>query len=482
MSGLKRMAQAAALALSVASAASAGPGFDPAPWRADLAQVKAAMIAHYANLAWVVSDRGLDLPALFADTDARLSMAQDQGDARRVLERLVSRIGDAHFAFEWKSAAAPGGAEAPAAVSCAGLGYNAAMVGAPVAARAPGYRALATPQSAEFPIGLIDTAQHHVGVVSIGLFEPQGFLALCESALKALAVPRDAPCNDDCAARISRWAHVRMTEDLAAQLHALAAAGADTLLVDIANNGGGSEWAEAAARMVTAKRLTSEAVAFIRSPGWVKSWSKQEAELHTFAAVASGRDKALLLSLAQQVHARARAAATHCDGATLWHGQKSGCDWLIPGFYASGLLASADPATLRGKPFAEMLFTPMQYPFAEGVWRGPLIVLVSRNSYSAAEEFAAVLQDNHAAVIMGEPSGGAGCGHMLEGEEVTLRNSGATLLLPDCARLRADGSNEIRGIEPDVLIGFTPRDGALLKGRRLMDKLGTAVSGAFRER
>jgi C-terminal processing protease CtpA/Prc len=39
----------------------------------------------------------------------------------------------------------------------------------------------------------------------------------------------------------------------------------------------------------------------------------------------------------------------------------------------------------------------MQFPYEAGVWRGPLVVLIDGGTGSAAEEFAAALQDNHAA-------------------------------------------------------------------------------------
>jgi hypothetical protein len=475
---LQGFALRAALIFVVATGFAAAPAFDSKPWLDDLTQVKAALIAGYANLQWAVTDRGADLPALFNETAARIQAAQNESDARAAFERFARRIGDGHIAFRWKPSGAPAAGGAPD--FCRALGYDSAKFGAPVATYAQGYRALTTPQSAEFPAGLIGGWGHHIGILKIGLFEPQGIPALCDAAVKALAIATDKPCDDACATSISRWAHNRMTEDMAAQLRALKAAHADVLVVDIANNGGGSEWAEAAARMLTPKRLEAEQTAFPRAPGWAASWREQEADLRKFAADADTSDKAMLLKLANRAHANAVAAATSCDGEALWRGESPGCAWLLGGFYASGLLASADPATLRGKPFAETLYSPMQYPFEEGVWRGPLIVLVDRNSYSAAEEFAAELQDNFAAIIMGEPTGGAGCGHMLEGAEVTLKNSGAVLEMPDCARLRADGSNEIQGVEPDVLVGFTPRDGASLRGRRFLAKLDEAVAMALR--
>jgi hypothetical protein len=88
-----------------------------------------------------------------------------------------------------------------------------------------------------------------------------------------------------------------------------------------------------------------------------------------------------------------------------------------------------------------------------------------------------VLQDNRAAIVMGEPAG-AGCGHTNGGTPTTLANSKATLEVPDCARLRADGSNEVMGIQPDVAVAFSAVDGTHLRGAGFMAKLPEAVERA----
>lgn len=59
-----------------------------------------------------------------------------------------------------------------------------------------------------------------------------------------------------------------------------------------------------------------------------------------------------------------------------------------------------------------------------------------------------------------------------------LKNSGGRQSLPDGLRLRADGSNEIGGVEPDVLVGFRNTDGAALKTKRLAPRLPEAVRRA----
>jgi hypothetical protein len=454
--------------------------WDPKRWIADLEQVRETFSTKYANLEWAVFQREADLPQLFADTEARINRASNDWDARSALERLARRLGDGHVVFEWPRS----GGHATAAArtpqeQCTALGYDARIRAAPLAANAAGYQALSTPQSDEFPAGVIFLGSRRIGVLQIGVFTPQGFPALCQSALRELAISADKPCDDACSDRIEAWSSNQLTHDLTAQLRALKDAGAEVLVVDVAGNGGGSEWAEAVARMVTHIRLRSEEMEFVRGEHWAKSFADDEASLRRFADQASGPERALLLNLADEVEGRRKVALTPCDSAPLWQDAHPKCSWLGQGFYGSGFLASADPSQLRGKPWASLLFSPMEFPYEEGVWSGPLIVLVDRNTGSAASEFAAVLQDNHAAVIMGEPAG-AGCGHTNGGTPTTLANSKATLEVPDCARLRADGSNEVMGIQPDVLVAFSAVDGGHLRGVRFMAKLPEAVEHSVR--
>lgn len=296
--------------------------------------------------------------------------------------------------------------------------------------------------------------------------------------MAALGIAAGKPCDQACSDRIDAFAVARMTEDFMARIEALRRTGADTLLVDITDNGGGSEWAEAAARIVTPMRLVSERVDFVRGPQWTKEFGDLADRLRRYAMTAGPHDRAVLAALARQAAAKRVVAQTPCDSAPLWRHQHPHCSWLGEGFYASGLIAASDPEALRGKPWAATVFTPMEFPYRQGVWRGPLIVLVDRETWSAAEEFAAMLQDNHAAIVMGAPTGGAGCGHTDGSQPVRLSHSGGLLELPDCARLKADGSNEVRGIEPDVLVGFRRNDGPHLRAAAFLARLPQAVTAA----
>jgi hypothetical protein len=308
--------------------------------------------------------------------------------------------------------------------------------------------------------------------VKISSFDPSATPALCREALAALSIPADKPCDDDCAGRIDAWAQARMNQEFIDQIDALKTAKIDVLLVDIAGNGGGTEWAAAAARMLTPIRLKSGGYRFMRGPHWVKKLGDLEVNLRKASALASPDDRALLLTFAGRAARSKLDAATPCDSAPFWKGQRPACSFLGEG---PVFLQSADPAALRGKPWASLVFAPMEYQYSEGIWRGPLIVLVDAGTASASEGFAAELQDNHAALIMGEHTYGAGCGYTDGGTPTKLKNTGAVLQVPDCVGLRADGSNTIRGVIPDVLVGFHRMDGPRLKATAFFAKLPEAL-------
>jgi len=94
--------------------------------------------------------------------------------------------------------------------------------------------------------------------------------------------------------------------------------------------------------------------------------------------------------------------------------------------------------------------------------------LVDRETWSAAEYFAALLQDNQAATVVGELTGGAGCGYTDGGIPTKLKNSGARLKMPDCVRFRADGSNEVNGITPDVLVPWAEHNSGFQHVKKLL--------------
>jgi len=463
-----------ALAAAAFATASAAQSFDPDPWLADLEQARQAFHSRYSNRTWLESEREVDLDALFDDLAKRMRNARDERQAKAVFDRLVRRVADGHVRIDWPEAprsATPTAAPAAAADLCSAIGYDERQNAPGTAHALPGYRPLPTAGN-PFAAGTVDAAGTRVGVVRIGVFMPQGCPLLCREATKALAIAADKPCDDECQNRIITYAYRRMGESLEQRLSQLRQAGAQVLLVDITDNGGGSEWAEAAARMLSPKQLVSERIGFVRGDHWAKQWRGLAERLRGYAVKASSADRQRLLDWAAEADAAAREAETPCAG------ESAGCSNVATAGYATGLVGTARSGSFEGKEWAVHVFNPAQHHYRDGAWSGPVIVLVDDETWSAAEQFAAVLQDNRAAVILGSRTGGAGCGYTWGGHPTTLKNSGAVLRLPDCVRYRADGSNEVRGIIPDELVATRATDGAALRARMVAERLPAAVARA----
>jgi len=464
-----------ALCLLATSAAGGGQqeAFRRAGWLADLEVVRSAFATKYPDLEWEVFERGVNLNNVFDTARTGIERANSAHEAERAFDQLAHQFGNRHVRFDWpENARAPEGS-GDASV-CTNLGYNERMQAPPLAAFIPGFQALSPQPSTEFPAGTLRVGKHMLGVLKIPLFSPEGFPALCEQAVLTLGINAHGRCDGDCPDRVQAWTASQMTLDFARALAAVRASGADTLLIDIAGDGGGSEWAEAAARMVTEKRLNGIPTYFARGEHWAIRLGRWERELREAAAGAKGADRALLLELAEAVSQRRVEALTPCPTDALWKGQHPPCKLMGEGFYSTGLLPAANRADLVGKPWAKLLFSPLQYPYHEGVWQGAVIVAIDGGTGSAASQFAAELQDDHAAILIGSMAP-AGCGHTDGGTPTPLPYSRGVLELPDCERIRVSGHNLADGVTPDIPVTFPDQEPARERASRLLPAIAQAT-------
>ena len=479
---MRRIALAVVAVLAPAGSALAQPAFAPAPWLQDLDQLRDAMTASYPNLEWHAK-RGMDLPAVYNRARQRLENARTEADARFALERFIATFGDGHMEIAWPAPKAASTAQGSGAAPplCTRLGYFDVGDSGAIATHLAGYRSVVAP-GAVIPAGVAEVAGRRVGILRIPLFEPQGLPALCARLIAQEKLQPDSPCDTACEDRLSRLADAALIAEMQAGLKALTAAHAQVLLVDIAGNGGGNDSAIALARMVTAKPLVTPPVGIVRDAGWVKSLEDMQAAVRDGLRTATGAEAQALRSYdATLTRARAEVAKP-CDSAPLWTGKPIDCSMIVTGVLYAGGLSPAPPQGASNFPWSETVSSTARFPPTAPLWRGPVIVLVDFNSASASELFAAMLQDQGAAAIIGSPSFGAGCGHMNETEPLTLKNSGATVKMPDCLRLRADGTNELDGIQPDLLIGLRQRDSLAQRVSRLTRVLPQAFPLAERRR
>lgn len=462
------------------------PAWTAQPWLDDLAQARSAFDGKYANLEWLLTEREVDLDALFQRARAALGNARSDAEAIAIFNRLVQRIGDGHVSIEWPRASAPPSpSPAPAAPVrpvatresfCRSRGYGPPSNAAGLAPALAGYVPVA--EGDLLPAGTIPAGRGRAGLLRIAVFDPHGSTSLCAESVAALAIPIDRPCDEACDGRLITEAYRRLGLAMQDRLARLRAAGARVLVVDLTGNGGGSEWTEAAARMLSRRPLQSARLGFVRGPHWERLWGQLAERLRT-AAAGSPADRERLLGWAAEADtARAEARRT-CPP----RGDPA-CPWLGRAGFATGLVGRAPAGSLAGRDWAVHVFNPAQHTYRDGVWEGPVIVLTDQETWSAAEQFAALLQDNGAALILGARTGGSGCGHTWGGTPTRLSNSGATLKLPDCVRFRADGSNEVRGILPDQILPWRANDGQGFRARMLEAALPEAIrrAGALHRR
>ena len=455
----------------------AQPAWNSAPWLADLAQIRAAIDKSYPNRDWLTGEREVSLDRWFDRTAEAIRESHNAADARRSLDSLVDRFNDGHVVLHWPEIITTqnrgrSNQRVPLPATsvqtfCSARGYDAGQVTAGTAAALPNYRKIDT--GGPFQSGLVPAKDTTIGVIRIGVFSPQGYPAVCEQAVANTRIAFQKSCDAACDDRLQTEAYAIMTRGLMTTVERLRAAGAGVLIVDLTRNGGGTGWVEAAARIVSPVPLRSAPVAVIRGDAWVHRWHDLAAKLRMEGERTSGADRARLLSFSAQAEDTANNLKPCAEPR---------CSRLARAGFASGLLSEFPTGELYGKKWAVEVFSPAQFPYRDSVWRGPLIVLVDSETWSAAEQFAAMLQDNNAAIVMGTRTGGAGCGHLDGNDEITLANSRAKLELPNCARFRKDGTNEVGGVVPDVSTGVRWNDGSGFAGRLTSSRLPDAIMQA----
>jgi hypothetical protein len=257
--------------------------YDREAWLADYARVKHDMAQGYANLDWMVAHRGLDLRALDATTTARISNAHSRVRALLALRDFVDAFGDPHLQLargarpvststQADASDVHAAATEPAAgADCVSAGYEEGDhdFGFPFAAM-PGWRPVA---GGDFPTGLIGD----VGVLRIAQLGEHQYLAACNSVFRAGIGERT----------LQLAVRARQQRQLADAIGALRARGATRLLIDVAGNGGGSEWVSEVIALFTDRTL-SRSDARVVDPACDRSavWSGAKAPCDVFGAEA----------------------------------------------------------------------------------------------------------------------------------------------------------------------------------------------------
>jgi hypothetical protein len=470
----------------VTNSVARGQDFKMDVWLEDFAQLKREMSAQYANLEWAIENRGLDLKQLAEQTESRLLQARSEVEAKKIIESFLDGFGDGHLSVQWAQSKVNNSspAENTQLVSpvplCERLDYKSHNQLPRIAfTMLNNFREIKTEDSKYFSIGILRVAaDKDIGVIKIVIFSEHAFPELCEQATAQMNLTKDSPCDEECEDRLERKAANLLTVALARQIEVLKRNKISVLLVDITGNGGGTNWTEPAARIFSAKSLSSPRQQFIRHEHWTKQLKKRLETIEADSRHCTPPNQELLLQGADILRKAILESQKSCDRSGVWENRKPACSLVAntPPLYPQSVLPFAKPDSLPDKPSSRFLFYPSRYAYREGVYSGQLMVLADQGTWSAAEYFAAMLRDNNAATIIGAPTGGAGCGYTNGGIQTFLKNSRARIKIPDCLRLRADGTNEVAGITPDVLIPWRPNDSRYQRVKRVSDALSEHIN------
>jgi hypothetical protein len=445
-------------------------GFSRADWMADFEQLQRLLATNYPNLEWHAR-RGVDLAGNVARARAALERAQSVEEAHGIFERFLLRLGDAHLSIEWE-ANPPDPADDATLPDCVRFGFRDDADTRAVASRLDGYVDI-SPKGGTIGAGFVTVEGRQVGVLRVPSFVPSR--AQCEEFLRA------RPTTVKESAELARYEDAIGTgasrlwlAEVEERLRQLGARRPALLLVDVAGNGGGKQLAITLARMLGGDAVRAPALALVREPVRAQEIADRAQRLATTTRKAPRVERDFLAATLAPLRAAARAAHEPCDLTPLWRGATVACTNLVTGpFFAGGLVEHEIPDRWLGKPWAAELSATAEYGAHPRAWNGAVVVLVDEASASATELFAAMLQDARAALVIGAPTLGAGCGWTMGQYESSrlLDRSRARVMIPDCARLRADGSNEIDGIQPDLLIGFRRADTPRQRAQRLAKAL-----------
>lgn len=463
-----------AVAAARSGLAAERPTIAGAGYAAEFERLLDHVAASYANLEWIAANRPIDAKGLAASARAALLKAGSRGEARRAIAGFVEGFGDPHFRVQeleggGGQAGKPGGggpgpADSPAS-ACEALGYRSRDLGFRLPwPKEKGWQSLPAGGN-PFEAGLLTAASGtRLGVLRIAHFGEDGYPSVCEEVWREERKSLPGPCDRDCRSAFRGKVTRRLLGRLEERIAALAAASPDRLVVDLTGNGGGTDWMHQAARMLSARPLSCQRASFVRHPHWVAPLAEMKAELSRDLARGgwSGADRRYLEQAATRAASLLAEAESPCDRRGWFDPSKAtpGCSGIAGSPYTTcGLLDYLPPGALDGAESRESAFKPLRHPYREGIWRGPLVVLIDGGTASASEGFVSLLSGNGAATLVGARTHGSGCGYTNGGLPFEMSEAGLRVWMPDCLRFRADGVNELAGFLPDVDAGWERGDG-----------------------
>jgi hypothetical protein len=314
-----------------------------------------------------------------------------------------------------------------------------------------------------------------IGFVRFHAFGEYGYLPICKEEWDRFKSSLHATCDLECQRQFQYQRMIpRLLKDAEELVSEFNRRGVKTLVLDTTGNGGGGDWSDALARMLSPKsKMNCQTARRIKHPKSVESYQSilVEVESDLKSHSLSESDKAILQKAREELKVLAQQASETCDLKGYWEkpGFKPTCSLLTDASeYACGFFPYLPPGSLANASAKQALFKSLDHEYKESLFNGAILIVMDRYTSSSAEYFVAMLRDNGVAKVVGEHSNSTGCGYINGGVPVTLSHSGLEVNMSTCVRFRQDGRNEVFGIIPDVEIpwvGDSPEEAT----RRLIE-------------
>jgi hypothetical protein len=451
-----------------------GAAFSREEWLADYSYLKLQLEREYSHLAWFGSPQGgVDLPALDRATRSALERATSNAEASAAITAFVAAFHDGHFApTPAPRSSSPASTEPPtveragdARTACAAFGYlpiTRVAYSLPFESL-PGFALISDGFTDPFRAGVIDQDGRRLGLVRIPRFRPAEFPAVCERAWASLRARGVDPTRD----AVLEVINAEWLRALAARLTQLQTRNITALLIDVGGNGGGNDLGDWAVRLFTREPVRSAPLLLSASGVAIPYFDEQLADLkralNSNANLPEVTRTALVRAIAEFNQRKQQATGPPCDMSWVWREQRawgtSPCTRLIGSGFASGALEYAEPGSIDARA-VRALYWPAIADSLRGAWTGPTYILTDANTGSAAEMFSALMRDRGIAKTVGTRTFGLGCGFMDYNDPILLPHSKRAFRVPNCVRLRGDGTDEVAGISPDLPTPAQPGESA----------------------
>ncbi|MCL6272514.1 S41 family peptidase [Muricauda sp. 2012CJ35-5] len=450
-------------------------------WLQDFELLKQEMTSGYANLKYAKEKEGLDLIQLSDTTRINLKKAESQKKAQEIIRKFLSVFKDGHLNATLIKEESINGSEAEQlpnsnemdSLALTKMNYQNVDIQKTIKFDSiDGFHSLSTDTN-PFESSIIKNGGHSIGVIRIEIFLTRWYLQTANMEWKSFKKTFDGDCDEDCQWTFYQKVEDKLLEHLTDRIDELKNMGMEALIINVSNNGGGTEWCNAVANLLTSKHLKHLDASFVRHKHWTGILEDylslvqndlKNTQLKPDLISKLEKLESLLSELIEKTK-------EYCDPSHVWSNQNLNCLELIQNpFFGELPFGIGQHEQLEELESKSLLEIERFLPFKKGVYDGPLYIVQDKYSGSATEEFSSLLQANDAAIIVGEVSYGAGCGYNHGGFKLNLPHIGLTIRMPDCARFRKDGMNEIHGIEPDIKINWNKKN-SHEKGAMVIDRI-----------